>query len=60
MNAPRTASWVIREIATGRVIMETFSANVAGSINQMHYEAVPILAYLQAFNRQARAALGTP
>lgn len=44
----QTASWVIRERATGRVICETFSARFVAALNTQRYEAVPILAYLQS------------
>lgn len=43
----KTASWVIREKATGRVIMETFEPRKVAALNTAKYEAVPILAYLQ-------------
>ena len=59
----RTASWVIQEKATGRVLFETFSARVAEAINRTRYEAVPILEYLQALNRSiklSRADAGYP
>lgn len=50
----RTASWVIRETATGRVIFETYSPTVAQAINTARYEAVPILAYLQELNAKLK------
>lgn len=46
----QTASWVIREKATGRVIMETFNAAMVQALNTTKYEAVPILGYLQSLN----------
>jgi len=46
-----SASWVIREKSTGRVLFETFSAKLAAAINTARYEAVPILAYLQGLNK---------
>ena len=46
----RTASWVIREKATGNVLFETYSASLVGALNTVKYEAVPILAYLQSLN----------
>jgi hypothetical protein len=46
-----TASWVIRERATGLVILETFSPVVVRHLKPQ-YEAVPILEYLQALNRK--------
>jgi hypothetical protein len=48
----RTASWVIRERATGQVIMETFSPVVVRHLKPQ-YEAVPILEYLQSINGKA-------
>jgi hypothetical protein len=47
----RTASGVIRERATGLVIMETFSSVVVRHL-KAQYEAVPILEYLQSLNRK--------
>jgi hypothetical protein len=49
----RTASWVIREKETKKVICETFSRRMIDSLNTLKYEAVPILEYLQEFNRSA-------
>lgn len=53
-GADATASWVIRETATGRVILETYSRAFVGALNTARYEAVPILQHLQEFNRTAR------
>ena len=50
----RTASWVIRERASGRVILETFDPVIVERLNAGRYEAVPILAYLQELNRTIR------
>jgi len=50
----RTASWVIREKETGRVICETFSERAVAALNIVKYEAVPILKYLQDLNRSIR------
>lgn len=47
----KTASWVIREKATGRVLFETFNKKLAAKINTAKYEAVPILEYLQSLNK---------
>lgn len=52
----RTASWVIRERSTGRVIMETFSKAAVDKLNTVRYEAVPILEYLQGVNKAIRNA----
>lgn len=46
----RTASWIIREKATGRVICETFERRTVDALNTAKYEAVPILEYLQSLN----------
>lgn len=54
LSGAETASWVIRETATGRVIAETFSARVAAAVNPARYEAVPVLQHLQEFNRAVR------
>jgi hypothetical protein len=51
----RTASWVIRETATGRIVCETYSAVIVAALNTARYEAVPILQYLQELNRAIKA-----
>lgn len=48
-----SASWVIREKHTGRVVAETFQKHVADAINKEKYEAVPILQHLQSLNNKA-------
>lgn len=48
--ARHSASWVIREKATGRVIAETFEARTVAALNTKRYEAVPILDYLASLN----------
>jgi len=50
----RTASWVIREKETGRVICETFNERAVAALKPT-YEAVPILEYLQDMNRRIRS-----
>jgi len=45
-----TASWVIKEKATGKVIAETFQRKVAQAVNTEKYEAVPIMKYLASLN----------
>lgn len=47
----QTASWVIREKATGNVIMETYDRTKVAALNTEKYEAVPILEYLASLNR---------
>lgn len=48
------ASWVIREKATGKVILETFDKKKVEALNIAKYEAVSILEYLASLNRQLR------
>lgn len=47
----KTASWVIRDKATGRAVFETFNPALARAVNPAKFEAVPILEYLQSVNR---------
>lgn len=47
----KTASWVIRNIETQEVVMETFNEKLVAKLNVAKYEAVPILEYLQSLNR---------
>lgn len=49
------ASWVIRERATGDVVMETYDRRIADRLNTAKYEAVPILEYLGSLNRQIQS-----
>lgn len=51
----KTASWVIRERATGRVLFETFLPSLVAALNTARYEAVPILQHLQEFNAAIKA-----
>jgi hypothetical protein len=46
----RTASWVIREIATGKVVFETFDKKKVDALNTVKYEAVPIGEHLASLN----------
>lgn len=48
----RIASWVIKEKATGRIIVETFDARKVAALNITKYEAVPIHEHLASLNRQ--------
>lgn len=48
----KTASWVISEIATGIIIMETFNPALVEILNKEKYKAVPILEHLQSLNRK--------
>lgn len=47
----KTASWIIRNKLTKKVIFETFNPNVVTALNKTVYEAVPILDYLQSLNK---------
>lgn len=47
----KTASWVIREKATGEVMFETFDKKKVDALNTAKYEAVPILEYLASLNK---------
>lgn len=49
-NDVKTASWVIREKKTGKVILETFDKRKVDALNVAKYEAVPILEYLGSLN----------
>lgn len=51
----RDASWVIRNTATGEVVMETFNPKLVAALNVKKFEAVPILDYLVDLNRRTRA-----
>lgn len=46
-----TASWIIREKDTGRVIAETFNKALVDVLNTARYEAVPIQTYLASLNK---------
>lgn len=47
----KTASWVIREKTTGKVLFETFDRKKVEALNTEKYEAVPILEYLGSLNK---------
>lgn len=46
----KTASWVLREKATGRVIAETFDRKKVDALNTERYEAVPVQQHLAEIN----------
>lgn len=48
----KTASWVIREKATGKVLFETFDKKKVDALNIAKYEAVPIGEYLASLNQR--------
>jgi hypothetical protein len=52
----KTASWVLREKGTGRVIAETFDTGKVARLNTMRYEAVPILQHLGELNAAIKQA----
>ena len=50
-----TASWVIVDKTNNKAMFETFSYDFANMINKAKYEAVPVLEYLQNFNKRLKA-----
>lgn len=46
-------SWIIREKASGEVVMETFDKKVVDALNTVKYEAVPAREYLAGLNTPA-------
>ena len=46
-----TASWIIRNKATGEVAMETFDRQKVRMLNTEKYEAIPAQEYLASLNR---------
>lgn len=50
MASAPAASWVIRDKATGEVIMETFDRKKVDALNTAKYEAVPIQQHLASLN----------
>lgn len=54
-----TASWILREKESKKVIMETFDARKVAALNTAKYEAVPILDYLQELNARIAGKGGT-
>ena len=51
----RTSSWVIVNRATGAALFETFQESITLKLNTAKYQAVPVLQYLQQFNRSIKA-----
>ena len=43
-------SWIVVSRATGKPVLETWSASVAGAVNLDRYEVLTALAWLQRFN----------
>jgi hypothetical protein len=52
----KTASWVIRERATGKVLFEAFDKKKVDALNTAKYEAVPILEHLVSLNTDGQVA----
>jgi cation transport regulator ChaC len=50
----KTASWVIVDKTNNKAICETYSYEFAHMINKAKYEAIPILEYLQNFNKRLK------
>lgn len=51
----RTASWVVREKDTGKVVMETFDKKKVDALNTEKYEAVPVQQHLGELNAAIKA-----
>lgn len=49
-----TASWVLREIKTGKVIAETFDRAKVDALNMAKYEAVPIIEHLASLSHSTQ------
>jgi hypothetical protein len=47
----KTSSWVVIENITNKAIFETFNESLVNKINVKKYTAIPILKYLQNFNK---------
>lgn len=56
----RTASWVIKELGTGKVIMETYDRKKVDALNTTRYQAVPIHEHLVGLNRKLLQAPKIP
>ena len=54
-GAGPTKSWVIREKATGNVVMETFDRKKVDALNTAKYEAVPIAQHLAQLNAKSKS-----
>lgn len=53
-GAPRGASWVVVCRESGKPVVELFTERARDAINTERYRVVPILAWLQEFNRAVR------
>lgn len=45
-----SASWVVREKTSKKVIFETFNQKIVDALNTEKYEAIPIREYLESLN----------
>jgi hypothetical protein len=52
------ASWVIREKATGQVVLETFDKKKVDALNTQRYEAVPIREHLAGLSQKPETSSG--
>jgi hypothetical protein len=57
---PHCASWIAVNRATGAPALETFSAAIAGKVNQSAYALFSAAAWLGAFNAAIRAGSSNP
>jgi hypothetical protein len=48
----KSTSWVIIQISTNKVIMETFNPKLVELINTKNYKVVPIYEYLVSLNQR--------
>lgn len=48
------SSWIIVSRATGKPVLETFSARVAGAVDRGRYEVLTALDWLQRFNASVK------
>ena len=55
MTTPMPTSWVIIEIATGKVVLELRGVSAVNKINRLKYKAVPIIDYLVSVNGKVTA-----
>lgn len=50
----KTASWVIVSKQSKKAVLEVFDYHLVQKINTRQYEAIPILKYLQTFNKEVK------
>lgn len=54
-SGQKPASWVIKDLDSGAIIMETFEEKVVMALNRYRYQAVPIRDHLAGINAEIRA-----